>query len=57
MDLSASLNLIPTVVFEEFKISELNPVEVTLQLADRSTIKPRGIIEDVLAWAKIVYLR
>jgi hypothetical protein len=52
LDLGASINLIPTVVFEEFKIGELKPVEVTLQLADRSTIKPRGIVEDVLVRVK-----
>jgi hypothetical protein len=48
LDLGASVNIIPTSLFEEFQIGELKPVEVTLQLADRSTIKPRGIVEDVL---------
>ena len=34
LDLGASVNIIPTSLFEEFQIGELKPVEVTLQLVD-----------------------
>ena len=48
LDLGASVNLLPYSVYEQLGLGELKPTKVTLQLADRSIKKPRGIVEDVL---------
>ena len=48
LDLGASVNLLPTSVYEKFGIGELKPTSVILQLADRSVKTPRGLIEDIL---------
>ncbi|KAH9769590.1 hypothetical protein KPL71_012072 [Citrus sinensis] len=44
----ASVNLLPYSVFLKLGLGELHPTPVVLQLADRSTKIPRGIVEDVL---------
>ncbi|KAH9793911.1 hypothetical protein KPL71_004706 [Citrus sinensis] len=48
LDLGASVNLLPYSVFLKLGLGELHPTPVVLQLADRSTKIPRGIVEDVL---------
>ncbi|GFZ12900.1 hypothetical protein Acr_23g0012850 [Actinidia rufa] len=48
LDLGASVNLLPYMVYKKLGLGELKPTSVTLQLADRSVRIPRGIIEDVL---------
>ena len=48
LDLGASVNLLPYSVYEQLGLGELKPTKVTLQLADLSIKKPRGIVEDVL---------
>ncbi|KAH9780390.1 hypothetical protein KPL71_008058 [Citrus sinensis] len=48
LDLGASVNLLPYSVFVKLGLGELHPTPVVLQLADRSTKIPRGIVEDVL---------
>ena len=48
LDLGASVNLIPFSVYQKLGLGELKPTSITLQLADHSVRKPRGIIEDVL---------
>ncbi|XP_022897613.1 uncharacterized protein LOC111411302 [Olea europaea var. sylvestris] len=47
-DLRASINLMPLSVFKKLGLGEVEPITVTLQLADKSLTYPRGIIEDVL---------
>ena len=47
-DLKASINLIPSSVARRLSLGELSPTNLTLQMADRSIVKPEGIIEDVL---------
>jgi hypothetical protein len=42
------VNLLPYLVFQSLNLGELNPISVTLLLADRSVKVPRGIVEDVL---------
>ena len=42
------MNLLPYSVYLQLGLGELKPTTVTLQLADRSMKRPRGIIEDVL---------
>ena len=46
-DLGASINVMPHSLFEKLDIGELRPTEMILQLANRSMVKPRGVIEDV----------
>jgi hypothetical protein len=48
LDLGASVNLLPYLVFQSLNPCELKPTSVTLLLADRSVKVPRGIVEDVL---------
>src|SRR5436189_3708871 len=47
-DLGASVNLLPYSLFKKLNIGEVKPTKITLQLADRSIIHPRGIVEDIL---------
>ncbi|WRX11769.1 Reverse transcriptase [Theobroma cacao] len=47
-DLGASINLMPWSIFEKLGLGECKPTSVTLQLAYRSYVYPRGIIEYVL---------
>jgi hypothetical protein len=47
-DLGASVNLLPYSVYLQLGLGELKRTSMTLQLAERSMRKPRGIIEDVL---------
>ncbi|XP_057491359.1 uncharacterized protein LOC130777083 [Actinidia eriantha] len=48
LDLGASVNLLPYSVYKQLGLGELKPTNITLQLADRSTRIPRGMVEDVL---------
>lgn len=48
LDLGASVNLISYAIYLSLGLGEMKPTSVALQLADRSTIRPRGVIEDVL---------
>ena len=48
VDLGASVNLLPHSVYVELGLGELEPTNITLQLADRSVKIPRGIVKDVL---------
>src|SRR5436189_5912062 len=47
-DLGASVNIIPYTLFTKLVIGEAKPTSIALQLADRSKVYPRGILEDVL---------
>jgi hypothetical protein len=48
LDLGASVNLLPYSIYIHLGLGELKSTSITLQLANRSVKKPRGIIEDVL---------
>ena len=48
VDLGASVNLLPYSVYVDLGLGELEPTNITLQLADRSVKFPRGIVKDVL---------
>jgi hypothetical protein len=48
LDLGASMNLLPYAIYLQLGLGDLKPTAITLQLADRSMKRPRGIIEDVL---------
>ncbi|XP_074300269.1 uncharacterized protein LOC141631505 [Silene latifolia] len=48
LDLGASINVLPTYLYESFKLGPLKPTRTVISLADMSNIYPKGIIEDVL---------
>ena len=48
LDLGASVNLIPSNVYQKLGLGELKPTSVTLQLAGHSIREPRGIVKDML---------
>ncbi|XP_060178013.1 uncharacterized protein LOC132607949 [Lycium barbarum] len=47
-DLGASINLIPSSIFQKLGLGVPRLTTIVLQLADRSLARPEGIIEDVL---------
>ena len=47
-DLGASINLLPSSLFDKLGLTESRPTRMSIQLADRSVTYPRGIVEDVL---------
>ena len=48
LDLGASINVMPMSVFKSLSLGPLQPTGVVIQLANRSTAHPAGLIEDVL---------
>ena len=48
LDLRASVNLLPYLVYKQLGLGELKPTTITLSLTDRSIKIPKGIVEDVL---------
>ncbi|GKE82819.1 reverse transcriptase domain-containing protein [Tanacetum coccineum] len=46
-DLGASINLMPLSVWKKFSLPELTSTRMILELADRSTVHPKGVAEDV----------
>ncbi|XP_050280722.1 uncharacterized protein LOC126721706 [Quercus robur] len=55
LDLGASVNLLPYSVYEQLDLGELKPTFIILQLADRSVIVPKGVVEDVLVQVEKFY--
>ena len=47
-DSGASINLMPLSIARKLSLGELTPTTVTLQMAYRTMVKPKGVIEDVL---------
>nr|GEW63676.1 reverse transcriptase domain-containing protein [Tanacetum cinerariifolium] len=46
-DLGASINLMPLSIWKKHSLPELTPTRMTLELADRSITRPKGVAEDV----------
>ncbi|GJV05446.1 reverse transcriptase domain-containing protein [Tanacetum coccineum] len=46
-DLGASIDLMPLSIWKKLSLPELTPIQMILELADRSTTSPSGIAEDV----------
>nr|GEW26714.1 reverse transcriptase domain-containing protein [Tanacetum cinerariifolium] len=46
-DLEASINLMPLSIWKKLSLPELTPTRMTLELADRSITRPKGVTEDV----------
>ena len=47
-DSGASINLMPLSIAKQLSLGELIPTTITLQMVDRSMVKPEGVLEDVL---------
>ncbi|KAL2235748.1 UNVERIFIED_CONTAM: hypothetical protein Sindi_1307000 [Sesamum indicum] len=47
-DLGASINIMPLTIYESLNVGPLKETGVILQLADRSVVYPKGVLEDVL---------
>ncbi|XP_073014612.1 uncharacterized protein [Primulina eburnea] len=48
LDLGASINVMSDSVYNYLKLGPLTETDIVIQLADRSTVYPRAVIEDVL---------
>nr|GEZ34254.1 reverse transcriptase domain-containing protein [Tanacetum cinerariifolium] len=46
-DLGASINLMPLSIWKNISLPRLTPTRMTLELADRSITRPKGVSEDV----------
>ncbi|GJY15474.1 reverse transcriptase domain-containing protein [Tanacetum coccineum] len=46
-DLGASINLMPLSIWKNLSLPELTPTQMTLELADRSITRPKGLAKDV----------
>ncbi|GJY86199.1 reverse transcriptase domain-containing protein [Tanacetum coccineum] len=46
-DLGTSINIMPLSIWKKFSLPELTPTRMTLELADRSITRPKGVAEDV----------
>jgi len=55
-DLGANISLLPLSLFKRMGIGELEPTKMTLKLADRTTIRPAGFIEDILVKVGGIYI-
>lgn len=47
-DLGASINLMSCSLAKKLNLGELSPINLSLEMADRSITYPRGMLEDVL---------
>nr|GEU75733.1 reverse transcriptase domain-containing protein [Tanacetum cinerariifolium] len=46
-DLGASINLMPLFIWKKLSLPKLTPTRMTLELADRSITRPKGVAEDI----------
>ncbi|GJS79899.1 reverse transcriptase domain-containing protein [Tanacetum coccineum] len=46
-DLGASINIMPLLIWKKLSLPELTPTRMTLELANRSITRPKGLAEDV----------
>ncbi|GJV24650.1 reverse transcriptase domain-containing protein [Tanacetum coccineum] len=46
-DLGASINLMPLSIWKKLSLPNLTPTRMTLELADRSITRPKGVVEDI----------
>ncbi|KAI3724648.1 hypothetical protein L2E82_36431 [Cichorium intybus] len=53
LDLGASVNILPGQLFDKHEFGTMRSTDVILQLADKSTKVPRGMLVDVIIKAKI----
>ncbi|RDX69644.1 hypothetical protein CR513_51210, partial [Mucuna pruriens] len=48
LDLGASINVMPTSIYKALNFGDLEPIGMTIQLANKSIVQPLGVLEDVL---------
>ena len=48
LDMGASINLMPSTIYEQLRLNDLKKTTMSLLLADGSVRYPRGYVEDVL---------
>ncbi|XP_027356788.1 uncharacterized protein LOC113866097 [Abrus precatorius] len=48
LDLGASINVLPTSIYRSLSLSPLKQIDVVIQLANRSTAFPTGVVEDMI---------
>ncbi|RDX74707.1 hypothetical protein CR513_45502, partial [Mucuna pruriens] len=48
LDLGASINVMSTSIYRSLNFGDLEPMGMTIQLANRSIVQPLGVLEDVL---------
>ncbi|GJV94856.1 reverse transcriptase domain-containing protein [Tanacetum coccineum] len=46
-DIAASINLMPLSIWKKLSLPKLTPTRMTLELADRSITRPKGLAEDI----------
>ncbi|RDX98081.1 hypothetical protein CR513_19047, partial [Mucuna pruriens] len=47
-NLEASINVMPTSIYKALNFGDLEPIRMTIQLANRSVVQPLGVLKDVL---------
>nr|GFB37298.1 reverse transcriptase domain-containing protein [Tanacetum cinerariifolium] len=55
-DLGTSINLMPLSIWKKLSLPELTPTRMTLELADRSVTRPKGVAEDIFIKVGKFYL-
>ncbi|KAL7585644.1 hypothetical protein Lser_V15G44581 [Lactuca serriola] len=53
-DLGTSINVFPFSIFEKLKLGSLQKTGTIIQLADYSTLHPKGVLEDVLVQVNVL---
>ncbi|RDX68934.1 hypothetical protein CR513_52018, partial [Mucuna pruriens] len=48
LDLGASINVMPTSIYKALNFGDLEPIGMTIQLANKSVVQPLRVLEDVL---------
>nr|GEZ36518.1 reverse transcriptase domain-containing protein [Tanacetum cinerariifolium] len=56
-DLGASLNLMPLSIWKKLSLPELTPTRMTLEIANSSITRPKGVAEDVFVKVRRSFLR
>ena len=51
-DFGASINLMPLSIYRKLGLEEAKPINIRLQLANRTIKEPKGIVEDALVRAE-----
>ncbi|WP_438811841.1 retropepsin-like aspartic protease, partial [Pseudomonas syringae] len=47
LDLGASVNILPSYLYDRLGLPPIKPTSIVIQLADRTTRRCKGIVEDV----------
>ncbi|RDY10735.1 hypothetical protein CR513_04711, partial [Mucuna pruriens] len=48
LNLGASMNIMPTSIYKSLNYGDMEPIGMTIQLANKSVVQPLGVFEDVL---------